>query len=1110
MKTRNRRIYIRGVIILIGIIVVMCGCTDDMDRIGQLAPTDVLRFTTSLDDDLQSGTSTRSTSGHLSIVEEDWKLEALPVDTASSRATLTTSLSGNAQVLGYNKSETKLFDAPFTFDADELTSDPPIYWRDFSTGGQLSVYAFIPTDLAVDRGNKSLTYTIADTEAARNQPDIIVAKRVLVTGEFRKVVPLTFNHALTAVRFQLGEDITTKVNADDVQISLAGVYSTGKYTLGDTWTEQSNEGTYTPKVGEILMMIPQTLPNDAKVEITYNGATISTSIAGKNWEAGKFITYTLHESDAQPTTVYFDLAAGNVVLDSDTYSGSVYVDGEVKPVEGVHNEMNIYYVYQSSELNTAYNKENTGYATQDDYGKGDNCRLPNYPRVTYNNRLWSDFITNNTCVEDVIEIWDDGKNIREDGNDAPSENHVGTAVVRDAGRTHTGNYIKVSGKNTKYKLTIDNIYSVKQQPVDNSGNFRNRSVGGIAYVPSGNTELTVNFVGDNRMGCLHINDGPTDKITLQGTGTLTVADADFLTVKDGYTNGDFGDMDKGYISNFWNSAIGANTQDGESEKLYNLYIKSGVIFAGTTKAEDCTAIGGGGNGLGQVNISGGVITAVATTAGTAIGGGMGHTANGGPGEVHITGGNVYAYNFSNRWDIPSAAIGGGGSKDKVGASGTVTIEGGNIYAQTALGTAIGGGSSYSTTGGSATVTISGGYVVAKSVSAKSTLQPGTVIPAGAGIGGGTGSSSLGNANGGNATVTISGTPIIRTGSVGGGKKGPQSAGTIGSATINISGEPDIQAQFVLAKGTALGNPNSFTMSGGTIRNSNTKDKEYIHIQNEGGAVWLENGTCTIEGGTIKSCTATDGGAIYVKGGTVKMTGGTICDNLAQGGHGGGIYIEEGSFQMNGLHASIKGNSAILRDKRGGDGGGVYVTSAAEEVDVKILSGKITGNTSDRKGGGVCVDMSGTTKDANVTVGTSGKTNPDISDNHTLLSGGGLYVSGQNADIIINGGKIMGNTTSAYVPNEDVANEGGYVTLIEGDVTHNVVTFYSNGGLEPSETRNIVTATKGLLNNAPEFTRVGYKLVNWNTRADGNGDTYNNNEEINISADLELYAQWQKL
>jgi len=866
-------------------------------------------------------------------------------------------------------------------------------------------------------------------------------------------------------------------------------------------------------------------------------------LKGITWEEGRMITYTLHrkEADASSKTIYFDLAAGNVVISNAGYSGSIYVGGETKPVNGLHLETNIYYVYQSSELDSRYNHNNTGYATISDYTENKNCRIPDYNPVMVGDTLWSDWITNNTDVTRVIEVWDDGKNVRTDGTSAPDEEHIGIAVVRNAGRTHTRNYIKITGQDTKYSLTIDDIYSVIQQPVDGNQTFRRRNVGGIAYMPAGNTELNVNLVGDNRMGCLHIDNEPTDKIMIEGTGSLTAADTDFLTVKEtgGYSS-DFGDT-KGYVSNFWNAAIGNNTDDNSGENVYNLYFTSGVVFAGATKTEDCTAIGGGGNGFGQVYITGGKVTAVATTAGTAIGGGMGHTANGGPGEVHISGGNVYAYNFANIWDIPSAAIGGGSSFSSVGREAVVSITGGNVYAQTALGTAIGGGSSKPKNGGSANVVLTGGSVIAKSL-------PVDNIPAGAGIGGGTGGSDSG-VNGGTANVTISGNPIIRTGSIGGGKTN-NSMGTIGSAQINISGG-DIQAQFVMAAGAA--SKPSFTMSGGLIRNSDTEDKDYVHIQENGGAVYLEDGTFEMTGGEIRQCLAekggaiyikgstettfkmsggkitecaadTDGGAVYLEGGVVNMSGGTVSHNLANNGNGGGFCIVGGDFTMDdtgaaaGNKAKIFENAAFSQNITGGMGGGIYVTSAGS-VDVSILSGSITENSSDRVGGGIAVDMTGNdTATASVTVGKSdgGKENPLISNNHTIIMGGGLYAKGTNANITINSGKIKNNTISGYVSNPDVANEEGSVTLNGGDVTHVTVTYNNNAkflGLQDSYveevTQDIVTATKSRMVVSKQFSMPQHTFSGWNTRPDGKGTAYTHGQIMNLSSDLTLYAQWTR-
>ena len=1086
----------------------------------------------------------------------------------STKASSAITLSGEAGVIGYVYDEwpsadeisslspwEKLDGKSFTFDGDLLKANEDLVkWSDaVSVGDNIRVFAYAPASapsMSVSYGTEgqytlpAITYTVPSDISL--QKDIIAATAEVGTG-FRKNIPLTFDHILTGLKFKAG--FACRINS----IVISNVISNGTYTIGSGWSQGNSLQTYTISFSQaktvnagdmitndgdnsVVFMIPQTFAagSAASVTLNYNdGESISTSLAGAKWEEGRMITYTLYESEENESdTIYFDLTAGNVTITNTTYYGSVFVAGQAKAFTGEHKSDNRYHVYQSSTSQdarfAAYTAGNTGYATETDFSKRQNCRIPDYAPVKYRNILWSEFITNQTSVEDVIEIWDDGAYIRSDKSNAPDENHIGTAVVREVGRTHTMNYISVTGQGTVCNLTIDNIYSAIQQGVGNTSEFRKRSIGGISYRPSGNSMLTVNFIGDNRMGSLHIDDTPSDKIVLGGTGSLTVADTDFLTVSNApsYKN-DFGDS-KGYISNFWNSVIGNNTHDGVGEKVYNLHINSGIVFAGATKAEDCTAIGGGGNGFGQVFINGGIVTAVATTAGTAIGGGMGHTANGGPGEVHITGGNVYAYNFANKWGISSSAIGGGGSMGQVGSDGTVNISGGSIYAYSELGTGIGGGSSSTQKGGNATITITGGHIIAKSNS-----------PIANGIGGGTGG-TVNKVNGGTAEVTISGNPIIRTGSIGGGKTNNK-GGQIGSAKINISGG-DIQAQFVMAAGAGVAP--SFKMSDGLIRNSDTDDTEYLHVQKNGGAIYLEDGSFTMTGGEIRQCSAdkggaiyikgsettnfsmtggkitnciskTDGGAVHLEGGNVSLSGGEVSHNLANRGNGGGFCIVGGNFRMpDGGTAKILENAAFSSNGNGGNGGGIYVTSAGGDVTVDIISGSITKNSSDRVGGGISIDMTGhETASAKVTVGKLGSDNlnPAITDNHTIILGGGLYANGTNADITINSGKIADNTISGYVSNPDVANERGTVTLNGGDVTHVTVTYNNNGsrlgfGVETA-TQKIVTSTNSTMVVPVEFNRLGYKLSGWNTRPDGKGKSYTEGQIMNLESDLTLYAQW---
>lgn len=1137
--------------------------------------SDAMVFTASLQS--AENPDVKSFGSHISSVTEDWDIEA------ATKGSISTKLEGQAMVIGLTsesgdisaeKPWSGLADAAFTFNGDELSSDPPVRWGTIPPGDEnikLYLYTPVPT---TDKPIEGAVFSGADTAGEpyfdytlptdiTKHVDIITAYKEVAKASFGQSVPLTFNHAFTALKFKMGFAATVK------SITISGVYNQARYTIGAGWTgfgyaDINTDGTVTSgtkddssysilfgengagktfKVDEemmgeeVMMMIPQTLPfgeQDSPVlSVVYVGTdgtdkTIKASLKGLTWTEGRLITYTIHEKSTLDY-IYFDLNAGNVTVNASTYTGYVFQQGNTDPVtvSGTHKSTNKYYVYQSTEGN----KGTTGWKGAPG-SEGSKITLPDYSPAYVEQGsqkiLWTDFITNNKWVSKVIKAWDN------------KEGNAGAA--KNVGRTYTTNRIHVSGAVGNCDLYIDNIYSRYTE------HSTVRSTGSIGFVPSnsGKNKLHINMIGDNRLSCIHY-DNPTsgNELIIQGEGSLTVAVADYncnQTNKD--YNGETVDSDTTFFSNHWNSAIGNN--DGNQE-TYGIIINSGVLFAGTSKAENCTAIGGGGNGIGTVTINGGVVTAVATTTGTAIGGGIGFTSYGGVGVVNINGGNVYAYNHANRWGIPSSAIGGAGSNKSSGAQGTVTINGGNVYAESALGTAIGGGSSATQPGGSATVNIYGGYVVAKSLA----NSPG--------IGGGSSRTNAeASGSGGEATITIGGknlNPIVRTGSIGGGSCGNDGTGQIGAAKVTIK-DGDIQAQFVMASSPG----NNFTMSGGTIRNSYHTDIEYRHIQENGGAVYMEQGSFNMTGGEIKNCTGVNGGAVYIKGdanttftmeggailhstadqnggalylegGTVTLKGGSIEENLAAKGNGGGICIKRGSFYMpEGGKAVIQNNAAYSRNTDGnGSGGGVYVTSSTEAVTVNIISGEIQNNTSDRYGGGLSVDMSGSQNvTANVTVGKEGGStmnNPLITGNRASLEGGGLYVNGALANIVINDGMIQGNMTAGYVANADVANEGGMVTLKGGDVPHVVVTYMPNGGTinlggqaVSSVTQNIVTATNSTMVVPGTFTRPGWKITSWHTRPDGDDSKGTRHTPkdlnnpmtgitLNLSESVTLYAQW---
>lgn len=79
----------------------------------------------------------------------------------------------------------------------------------------------------------------------------------------------------------------------------------------------------------------------------------------------------------------------------------------------------------------------------------------------------------------------------------------------------------------------------------------------------------------------------------------------------------------------------------------------------------------------------------------------------------------------------------------------------------------------------------------------------------------------------------------------------------------------------------------------------------------------------MESGTVAGCASTgNGGAVCVDGGYFTMDGGTVCDNTAA--NGGGVYVKSGTFEMN-------CTATITVNKAKNTGGGVYVNTGTFKV-----------------------------------------------------------------------------------------------------------------------------------------------------------------------------------
>lgn len=697
--------------------------------------------------------------------------------------------------------------------------------------------------------------------------------------------------------------------------------------------------------------------------------------------------------------VYFDLAAGSVYFNGDSYIGRYYktTDGvtEEVVVRGTLDSSKQYYVYQS----TPANKSITGLVDGE-------MRIPKYSEIYVTDqdgtvKRWNEFITNCKDPDLVENAW-----------------HVKAANFNNGERVSTNNRVIVRGLEgtadniSTLNIVFDNLWSNYS-----TTKYSSSTTGGqpacypVAFDVQPNNDIHLYLKGDNRFTDLWSS--VNDLTNIKGSGNnsfyVKIQDPNYIRAcrgRNGKTPGrllidsiDPSDNASGTMAlackiddignnaamiggddkfevvfnntNTDNWTVEARNRDGTAVTgsatyagYLNLYIGSGTIFAGapvyqnsnwsSTKIISCIAT----RNISFITITGGVVTAVSNSTAAAIGGGGGFGTEGGVCAIDISGGDIYAYSngvLSNNEFVPCTAIGSGSCVNKTSVPAIINISGGNIFAQSVGGVAIGGGGSSRINGGDAYIDISGGNITALSVEGRvAPKSTNKLVPAGVSIGGGEGGTNA-ESNGGNATITISDSPTIVAGSIGGGHK-RSANGHNGFANIKIYGG-DIRAQFIMESGTATGC--SFYMSGGRIHDVNVSEGKQTNVpgvhggtytvyyangveMKNGAAVWIKDpdGTALISGGTIESCTALNGGAVYMTGGQFDMTGGSVRNNEAI--NGGGIYLTNGVVNI--LDGSISSNHAT------DNGGGICVV----EGTITMYGGEIDSNTADNDGGGFFV------------------------------------------------------------------------------------------------------------------------------------------------------------
>ncbi|MBR3304053.1 MAG: fimbrillin family protein [Bacteroidales bacterium] len=306
--------------------------------------------TTTILSSTEMGTTKSGSPLYLTTIQNDWLVEQSSENSselATKADVITTSTITNHSigVMAYKYAASaavtswEVHQAPVQADYNtslgKWVPTTRFYW--VNAGNKMRFYSYAPYDAlaasditATDGAYPTASFTVNTVYSS--QKDLLVATtEVADNPTFENISqPLTFNHALTAVRFKIDESYKNNIKS----ISISGVNSSATLNLHDlTWsghstpatfvvaetsgnlTTKSESGDYVSLSDKYtLMMLPTTAAGhtaaSAKITVTFgDNSTVEGSISGHIWEQGKIITYLISKKGAGPGTFVFDVTA---------------------------------------------------------------------------------------------------------------------------------------------------------------------------------------------------------------------------------------------------------------------------------------------------------------------------------------------------------------------------------------------------------------------------------------------------------------------------------------------------------------------------------------------------------------------------------------------------------------------------------------------------------------------------------------------------------------------------------------------------------------------------------------------------------------------------------
>ncbi len=171
-------------------------------------------------------------------------------------------------------------------------------------------------------GFPSLNYTVPDN--VEDQQDLLVSAEPAtqdMDGDYNKVIGMKFYHVLTAINFKIGSVMAPGTIS---KIEITGIQNQGSYDFGTRmWNAQSGSASYsiTPNYvidkqrgvvftgeddskNDLFLVMPQTVPDGAKIIVTIEGHEMELPINGHEWLPGYTVTYTLSTSQENSDYIF--------------------------------------------------------------------------------------------------------------------------------------------------------------------------------------------------------------------------------------------------------------------------------------------------------------------------------------------------------------------------------------------------------------------------------------------------------------------------------------------------------------------------------------------------------------------------------------------------------------------------------------------------------------------------------------------------------------------------------------------------------------------------------------------------------------------------------------